>query len=675
MVVEDCKLALICKRFYIIDETSLVHMSNVSFWQKESGATYMKYKWGKGLLVCSAIVITACFGLGFSQQKEQKITADTTSNEGYQLSQTYPLSEKDADFDSSLVTNQIRKFTSYRGQGSLLVKTNDPRAFKMYVNGDKITTRIAGNNWQNIDISRFTRNGSNDLQVSQINDNSQAKMEVKVPYPVLKDKSRSYSYNDNFRLIDQLINSEIKHGFTSAQLVVTKNGNIIKSSAYGRVNSYDQQGKRLKNTAKVTPNTLYDMASNTKMYATNYAVQKLVADGKLNIDQKVNEFFPDFKDGKDDQIKGKNDLTVKEILQHQAGFPADPQYHNRNYDPNDPDKPKPNANEKLYTQDRNKVMSKIIATPLEYKPGTKTMYSDVDYMLLGFIVEKITGQRLDKYMSETYYQPLNLQHTTFQPLEHGFAKNQVAATELNGNTRDGAIDFDNIRKNTIQGEVHDEKAYYAMGGVSGHAGLFANARDLAVLTQITMNKGGYGDQAFFDEDTNDQFVKPKDTNSSYGLGWRREGHLLYSWAFSPLSDSSTVGHTGWTGTLTVIDPVNHMSVVLLTNTKNSKVVDNKKDPNDFYGNHFLTGQYGMVSTLAFDSDKKNNSEANDSKLIDMVNSKYSYMKANEKDQVKADYDQLSSMLDVIKERRGHYEMRQYAHSKQFNKIQKFVADK
>lgn len=93
-----------------------VYMSNVSFWQKESGATYMKYKWGKSLFVCSAIVLTACFGFGFSQQKEQKITADTISSEGYQLSQAYPLSEKGADFDSSLVTNQIRKFTSYRGQ-------------------------------------------------------------------------------------------------------------------------------------------------------------------------------------------------------------------------------------------------------------------------------------------------------------------------------------------------------------------------------------------------------------------------------------------------------------------------------------------------------------------------------------------------------------------------------
>lgn len=633
----------------------------------------MKNKWGESIIACGALVLSVCSALGFTQQKNNEVMAATTLKEGYQLSQTFPLSTK--EFDSSLVTNQIRKFNSYEGQGNLRLKTNDPQAFKIYVNGNNVTANLKKDSWKNVNISGLTRNGSNDLQVSQVNDNSKAKMEVKVPYPILKDKTRLYSDNDNFRMIDQLINSEIKHGFTSAQLVVTKNGNIIKSGAYGRVNSYDQKGKRLTNTAKVTPNTLYDLASNTKMYATNFAVQKLVSDGKLDINQKVSHFFPKFEDKKSAKIKGKDDLTVKEILQHQAGFPADPQYQNRNYDPKDPDKPKKNANKKLYTQNRKKVMSKIIATPLEYKPGTKTMYSDVDYMLLGFIVEKVTGQRLDKYMKQTYYQPLNLQHTTFQPLEHGFDKKQIAAGELNGNTRDGAVKFDHIRKKTVQGEVHDEKAFYSMGGVSGHAGLFANARDLAVLTQIPMNKGGYGDHAFFDEDTNDQFVKPKDTDSSFGPGWRREGHLLYSWGFSPLSDSSTVGHTGWTGTLTVIDPVNHMSVVLLTNTKNSKVVDNKKDPNDFNGDHFLTGQYGMVSTLAFDSDKINNSEANDAKLIDMVNSKYRNMKDNKKDQVKADYDQLSSMLDVVKERQIHPEMNQYAQSEQFSKIQKFVADK
>ncbi|WP_253212652.1 penicillin binding protein PBP4B [Tetragenococcus halophilus] len=622
----------------------------------------------------SSVMFCILFFMSACVLEDKTDVREISSPKGsYQLSQSYPIPATDEAFDSSLLTNQMETFYGYKGQGQLLIKTNDKEAFKIYVNVQEIFADLSNKKWQQIDISDFTKNGDNNLQVSRVASNNKATMNIKIPYPVLKDNTKEYTDDDNFKLIDQLINAEIKNGFTSAQLVVAKNGNIIKSSAYGNVNAYDQQDRPQKDSQQVTKNTLYDLASNTKMYATNYAIQKLVSDGKLNIEQKVSEIFPDFKDKRSDEIKGKDDLTIKEILQHQAGFPADPQYHNKNYDPDAEDQTTPDANKELYTQDRNEVMEKIIATPLEYTPGTETMYSDVDYMLLGFIIEEVTGQRLDEYMKQNYYQPLNLQHTTFKPLEHHFSKEQIAATELHGNTRDGAVDFDNIRKNTVQGEVHDEKAFYSMDGISGHAGLFSNAKDLAVLTQITLNKGGYGNQQFFSEDTMDQFIKAKDTDPSFGLGWRRKGQQLYSWAFSPLANSSTIGHTGWTGTLTVIDPVNHTSVVLLTNTKNSPVVDKKKDPNDFIGDHFLTGQYGLIATLAFDS-QKDDQAANNSKLVDMVDSKYRYMKANQKAQTSADYAQLQSLLDVVDERKNGKEITDFMKTKRFKEITAFVAN-
>ncbi|GMA09150.1 hypothetical protein GCM10025886_23020 [Tetragenococcus halophilus subsp. flandriensis] len=632
----------------------------------------MKKCWKK--MMMSSVILCVLFFMSACVLEDKTDVREMSSPKGsYQLSQSYPIKATDEAFDSSLLTNQMETFYGYKGQGQLLVQTNDKDAFKIYVNGDEIFADLSDKKWQQIDISDFTKNGDNNLQVSRVDDNNKAKMNVKIPYPVLKDNTKEYADDDNFKLIDQLINAEIKNGFTSAQLVVAKNGNIIKSSAYGNVNAYDQQGKSQKDSQQVTENTLYDLASNTKMYATNYAIQKLVSDDDLNIEQKVSEIFPDFKDKKSDEIKGKEDLTIKEILQHQAGFPADPQYHNKNYDPDAEDQTTPDANKKLYTQDRNEVMEKIIATPLEYTPGTETMYSDVDYMLLGFIIEEVTGQRLDKYMKQNYYQPLNLQHTTFKPLDHHFSKEEIAATELHGNTRDGAVDFDNIRKNTVQGEVHDEKAFYSMDGISGHAGLFSNAKDLTVLTQITLNKGGYGNHQFFSEDTMDQFIKAKDTDPSFGLGWRRKGQQLYSWAFSPLADTNTVGHTGWIGTLTVIDPVNHTSVVLLTNTKNSPVVDQKKDPNDFVGDHFLTGQYGLIATLAFAS-QKDDQAANNSKLVDMVDAKYRYMKANQKEQTAADYAQLQSLLDVVDERKNGKEITDFMKTKRFKEITDFVAN-
>ncbi|WP_198010594.1 serine hydrolase, partial [Clostridium sartagoforme] len=129
-------------------------------------------------------------------------------------------------------------------------------------------------------------------------------------------------------LIDTLINNDVKYGFTSAQLAVIKDGVLVKNSAYGTVNAYNKDGSLKTDSPKVTTDTLYDLASNTKMYSTNYAIQKLVSDGQINISDKITKYFPDFKDGENDPIKGKAGLTIQHLLEHQGGFPADPQYHN-----------------------------------------------------------------------------------------------------------------------------------------------------------------------------------------------------------------------------------------------------------------------------------------------------------------------------------------------------------
>ncbi|MGO3171012.1 MAG: penicillin binding protein PBP4B [Bavariicoccus seileri] len=644
---------------------------------------FNKRTWYIGLLGILLLSLTACETTqqGNTENGETKNSialkykalGSTDEAGDYQLDKSYPVGVEEENFDDSLLTNQMDTFLGYEDQGSIKVKANDFSGFSIVVNGVSVDTgELKAGEWNDIDISDASVNGDNNLQVSQVK-TSDDKLELKIPYPILLDADSSDTKQDTLTLIDQIIQSEVKNGFTSAQLVITHNGKVIKNEAYGEVNSYEPDGERITDGKKVTKDTLYDLASNTKMYATNYALQHLVSEGKIVLDDKVQSIFPDFKDKDSDKIKGKNELTIREILQHQAGFPADPQYHNQNYDPTADDLNTPNAN-KLYTQDREQILNKIIETPLEYEPGTNTMYSDVDYMLLGFIIEEVTGQRLDDYVKNNFYEPLNLQHTTFNPLDNGFSKDEVAATELNGNTRDGVIDFENIRKNTIQGEVHDEKAYYSMGGISGHAGLFSNARDLATLTQLMLNKGGYGEKRFFSETVRDDFIKPKDGNSSYGLGWRRKGEQLYSWAFSPLSNTSTVGHTGWVGTLTVIDPIQNMSVVLLTNTKNSPVLDSKKDPNDFWGNHYLTGGYGLISTLAFDSLKNDSKSANDSKLIDMIESKYQLITNNNAYNTKPDKLSLKALIEVLEDRKEKSEViTNFMDSESYKEIQDFLS--
>lgn len=388
--------------------------------------------------------------------------------------------------------------------------------------------------------------------------------------------------------VSKFINSEIEKGFPGAQLVVIKDGKVVLDEAYGYRKKYE--GSKL--LSKPEPNSkdvLYDLASNTKMYATNFALQKLVYEKKLDVKDLVSKYIPEFKDRKEDVIKGKDKMTIEDILTHRAGFKPDPEYHN------------PKNAGALFSQNKDETMKKIIETPLEYEPGSKNVYSDVDYMLLGMIVERITGKQLDTYVEEEIYKPLGLKNIMFNPLKKGVAKERTAPTELNGNTRDGVISFPNIRTKTIEGEVHDEKAFYSMEGVSGHAGLFGTASDLAVLTQVMLNNGGYGDKKFFDKKVVDQFTAPSPTNPTFGLGWRRHGNETMDGTFSALSPYTAYGHTGWTGTFTLIDSKNNLAIVLLTNRKHTPVLDKEKNPHKFVGDTYDIGGYGKVVEKVYES--------------------------------------------------------------------------
>lgn len=534
----------------------------------------------------------------FSMSTVLQATEVKAEPEKYALDITLPLSLKEAD--DSILTDSFYQFKGYAGQGTLILTVYNVSDFQLYVNYQPVNTAAyRQNGTYRVDISGLTNNSQNVLQVTGVKGND-PKLQVQIPYPSI-DMAKLYSEvldKNIMTLFEDIVQAEIRQGSTGGQLVVLKDGRLVKNLAFGYVNSYYPDGTPipLEQRVKVTNQTLFDLASNTKMYSVNYALQKLVADKKIAVSDLISKYFPEFKDEADAKIKGKDKLTIRELLEHQGGFPADPQYFNENYDKDDGIV---NGKNDLFSQERSKTEEMILKTPLVYEPGSKTIYSDVDYMLLGLIVEKVSGKDLDTYMKDEFYRPLGLDRITFNPLQFGFRANEIAASELNGNSRDGVVTFSNNRVGTIQGTVHDEKAYYSMNGVSGHAGLFANALQLAQLAQVMLNEGGYGQYQFWDKTTQDLFVKPKDSNSTFGLGWRREGDGRYSWAFSPMADAATVGHTGWTGTLTVIDPKEQMVIVLLTNKKNSPVLNNKKNPNNFFGDRFLINRYGMAASLVY----------------------------------------------------------------------------
>jgi CubicO group peptidase (beta-lactamase class C family) len=549
-----------------------------------------------------------------------RISAAQLNNAGWQADLTFP--DCKGRIASNLIGNNMFTFQGYSGQGKMyLTCSNGLKQAEVLINGVAIDiAKACGANGKSfeIDFSKIARNGRNTIQITNF-EPVDGKVNVKIPYPtVIAGSAKTVGIDQNkLDAIDLMIRKEIQYGYTSGQLVIVKDGVMIKNTAYGRLNSYNQDGTRKTDSPAVSTTTLYDLASNTKMYATNYALQKLVSEQKIAITDKVTKYFPDFQDSPNDLFKGKANLTVQNLLEHQAGFPAGIHYYDEKFNMKT-QKHEPDAHNTLFSQDKQTTLQVVLKTSLQYEPGTKTIYSDVDYMLLGLIVEKVTGMALDSYVEANIYQPLGLKNLVFNPLQKGFTPDDCAATELIGNTREGMKNFKNVRHYTIQGEVHDEKAFYCMGGVSGHAGLFASASDLAKLCQVMLNGGGYGNTKLFDKDVIDNFIKPKFTNATYGLGWRRGGDHGYDSYFGVQSSRHTIGHTGWTGTLTVIDPDSNLVIVWLSNKVNSPLVDKIANKNYFMGNTFVSSIYGAITTMIYDAIENNNPTTFDANISQMV---------------------------------------------------------
>lgn len=523
--------------------------------------------------------------------------------------------------DDTLALNSMFTFQHYSGQGTLYVAPEAGVAsFALFVNNKPINTaQMAGGGVYAVDISGCTLNGDNTIQVSAVQPAGKT-VQVSIPYPVVIEGTPEQVGLDRdvLEALEQLIQSDVDNGFPSAQMAVVKNGRLVYQNAWGRVNAYLPDGTPNTASPAVTNDTLYDLASNSKMYTANYALQLLVTQGKIDLDSRIvdllgQSFVDDTIDitfsgyenpGLEVNKQWKSELTLRDILRHQAGFPADPQYHNDAFDQHT-QKPAAGVVNPLFSgwdgtpATRQATLKAIFKTPLMYKPGTKTVYSDVDYMLLAFVIESVTGQPLDQYLEQNFWAPMGLDHITYNPLLNGFAPNDCAATELNGNTRDGAVHFTGVRTATIQGQVHDEKAFYAMGGISGHAGLFSNAADLAKLASVMLT-GGYGQQKFFSRNVIDTFTAPKKENAAnWGLGWWREADDGRCWYFGTQSSSGTIGHQGWTGTLTLIDPVENLVVVYLTNKINSPVTNKAANPNKFNGNWYTSSTLGFVAQILY----------------------------------------------------------------------------
>ncbi|MFT2089376.1 penicillin binding protein PBP4B [Paraglaciecola sp. 2405UD69-4] len=516
----------------------------------------------------------------YEQEKQPAAVAKALGY--YQVNDVFPNTQR----STREWVNDRTIFKSYANQGQIIIDNVNATSADIYVNGQKLNIEKIFKPYHSYQYSlaKRTKNGENTLRVENVLPEGST-IRVMIPYPELTLPSAINSVQ--FSKVDQLINNDIDAGFPGAVLLVLKDGKIIKKTAYGYARKFADGGDKLPHPIEMQPNQIFDLASNTKMFATNLALMKLVSEGKIDVTRPINDYLPEY------QGQGRESRLVRDLLTHSAGYSPQVRFFTKD-----------NAlGPQFFSQNKKQTEHLLLSrVPFETGRQTKTVYSDTDYMLLSLLIERITKEPLDLYVEQQIYHPLGLDHTLFNPLQKGFTKSQFAATEIMGNTRGGTVSFDNVRSYVLQGEVHDEKAFHSFAGVAGHAGLFSTVDDLAVLAQTLLNGGGYGKTKILEQSVLDEFIKPEEGEASFGLGWRRAAHGEQKWHFGPYASASAYGHTGWTGTVTVIDPEYDLAVILLTNARHSEIVERENDKGpEFKGKLFETGKYGSVVSLVYEA--------------------------------------------------------------------------
>lgn len=301
--------------------------------------------------------------------------------------------------------------------------------------------------------------------------------------------------------------------------------------------------------APMQEDTIFDLASLTKPLATTVAILLLIVEGKLRLDDRIGRFLPNFN------VHGKSGITFRQLLSHCSGLPAWRPYYQ---DVLAQERQKGRINFLGTRAARAFVYQQIEREHVEAPPGTRTIYSDVGFMLLGAAVEQLSGTSLDRFCQDRIFRPLGLRSTGFVDLGVLRTRRLEPITEVIAPT-----ELCPWRKKLLWGEVHDDNAY-AMGGVAGHAGLFSNARDidalLCALEESYYKPGGMIPQRWMQEFwTRDSTIE----NSSWCLGWDSPSATASS--AGRYFSSRSVGHLGFTGCSIWIDLEYPCHVILLSN--------------------------------------------------------------------------------------------------------------
>lgn len=372
-----------------------------------------------------------------------------------------------------------------------------------------------------------------------------------------------------FSELEEIVNHDVNLGFSGVAVNVYYNGENLYQESFGFSHRYDNHANELSNLKKLEKDMLFDIASLTKIFTTTYALMYLYERKLVDLDLPINAYIKNFKFVNTDYIP-----SCRDLLNHKTGLAPAFNFYNEN-----------EAGD-LFSQDRNKTVEFLTTKmQLQHKPYKYCIYSDIGMKILGCVIEAITNQRLDEFVEQNIYSKLDLKNTCFNPLEKGYQASEIVATQLDGHTNLGNTCFENIKGYTLRGEVHDEKALYSMAGVAGHAGLFSTIVDLSKLSRLL-----FEENEMFSQETVAKFSEQCAIDKTFALGFwtangRRNRHL-----FGECCSNQTIGHTGFTGQYFISDPVNKVSIVIMTNSVHSPIIY----PRVFSGKTFRTGKYATL---------------------------------------------------------------------------------
>lgn len=386
---------------------------------------------------------------------------------------------------------------------------------------------------------------------------------------------------DTLERIDKIVAKMIKEkAAPGCQILIAKDGKVVYNEAFG-YHTYDRK-------IKVRPTDLYDLASITKIASTTIAVMKLNEDGKMNVGARLSRYITQL------DTTNKKELKIIDIMAHHAGLVGWIPFYKETMSEDKYPKPLPQyyrsekdrnhgiaVADKIYMRNDyvDSMWVKIYASKL--RTNNNYRYSDLGFYLLSKAVSNVTSQDFDEFLAKEFYEPLGLERTLFNPLSK-FSKDEIVPSEHDTYFR--------IQK--VHGHVHDMGSAM-LGGVSGHAGLFSNAYELATIMQMLLNGGYYGDQQFLKPETIRLFTSRHPRSSRRGIGFdmrdlSKDKNLNVSEKCSP----RTFGHTGFTGTYAFVDPDYNLVFIMLAN-RTFPSMNNKK---------YIRGDYReRIHTLVYNA--------------------------------------------------------------------------